>query len=82
VNPIVAREVAAAHQATPRTGGPACGAAYARLVDETDRIFRLLTMGPMRLDIVVTMSERRCRRADPLGAARPRSGDHERGPRP
>jgi hypothetical protein len=58
LDPIAAREVAEAHHAAPRTGGPACDAAYARLADETDRLFRLLTTGPTPVDIVFTLSER------------------------
>jgi hypothetical protein len=37
LDPIAAREVAAAHHAARRTGGPVCDAAYSCLVDETDR---------------------------------------------
>jgi hypothetical protein len=58
VNPIAARAVADAHQAASRTSGPACHAAYARLVEETDRLFGLLTTNRARVDIVFTMSER------------------------
>jgi hypothetical protein len=57
LDPIAAREVAEAHQAAPRNGGPACAAAYACLVAETDRLFRFLTTGPVPVDIVFTMSE-------------------------
>jgi hypothetical protein len=53
-----AREVAEAHHSAPRTGGPECSAAYARLIDESDRLFRLLTTGRDRVEIVFTRSER------------------------
>lgn len=52
LDPIAAREVAAAHHAAPRTGGPVRDRAYACLVDETDRLFALLPV-----DVVFTMSE-------------------------
>jgi hypothetical protein len=58
LDPIAAREVAEAHHAAPRTSGPACDAAYACLVSETDLLFRLLTTGPAAVDIVFTTSER------------------------
>jgi hypothetical protein len=61
LDPIAAREVAEAHDAAPRTGGPRCDAAYAQLVDETDRLLRLLTV-----DIVFTMSEHPYDSADDL----------------
>jgi hypothetical protein len=42
-DPIVAAEVAAAHQEAPKVGGAlACGA-YARLVSESDRLYKLIT---------------------------------------
>jgi hypothetical protein len=61
LDPAAAREVAGAHQAAPRTGGPACNAAYARLVDETDRLFGLLPVG-----VVFTTSARPYDSADEL----------------
>lgn len=61
LDPLAAREVAEAHDIAPRTGGPRCDAAYARLVDETDRLFRRLTV-----DIVFTMLEHPYGSADEL----------------
>ena len=52
LDPIAARDVADTHHAASRRGGPVCDAAYARLVEETDRLFELLT-----IDVVFTMSE-------------------------
>jgi hypothetical protein len=66
LDPIAAREVAEAHHAAPRTGGSPGDDAYGRLVDESDRIFRLLTTGPMPVDVVFTMSERPYDGADEL----------------
>jgi len=51
LDPVAAREVAEAHHAAARRGGALCDAAYARLVQETDCLFRLVTV-----DIVFTMS--------------------------
>jgi hypothetical protein len=53
LDPVAAGEVAEAHHAASRTGGPVCDAAYAQLVDETDRLFGLLPV-----DVVFTMSQR------------------------
>ena len=61
LDPVAAREVADAHHAASRTGGAVCDAAYAQLVAETDRLFRLLPV-----DVVFTMSERPYDTADEL----------------
>ena len=61
LDPIVAREVADAHHAAPRRGGPVCDAAYARLVRESDRLFAQLTV-----DVVFTSSEHPYASADEL----------------
>jgi hypothetical protein len=61
LDPTAARAVADAHHAASRRGDPACDAAYAQLVDETDRLFRLLSV-----DVVFTMSERPYDSADEL----------------
>jgi hypothetical protein len=66
LDPIAAREVADAHHDAPRTGGSGGDAAYAQLVDETERLFRLLTTGPTPVDIVFTLSERPYDDADEL----------------
>jgi hypothetical protein len=52
-DPSAARDVADAHHAASRRGGPACEAAYAQLVEESDRLFRRLPV-----DVVFTMSAR------------------------
>jgi hypothetical protein len=57
LDPSAAREVAEAHDAAPRTGGPLSATAYAHLTDETDQIFQHLTTGPACLRIVFTMAE-------------------------
>jgi len=69
LDPLAAREVAEAHHAAPRTGGPVCEAAYSRLVEETDRLFGLLPV-----EVVFTMSEHPYESADELI----RSVRHER----
>jgi hypothetical protein len=61
LDPDAARDVADAHHAASRRGGPECDAAYARLVDETDRIYRLLPV-----EIAFTMSEHPYDDADEL----------------
>ena len=61
LDPDAARDVAAAHHAALRRGGPACDAAYAQLVDETDRLFGLLSV-----DVVFTASARPYSDADEL----------------
>jgi len=66
LDPIAACEVAEAHRVAPRTGPSRGSAAYARLVDETDRLFRILTTGPVPVRIVFTMSERPYDSADEL----------------
>ncbi len=58
---IAAREVADAHHAAPRRGGPRCDAAYAQLVAETDGLFARL---PAR--VVFTTVERPYDSADEL----------------
>jgi hypothetical protein len=60
-DPDAARDVADAHHAAPRRGGAGCDAAYARLVEETDRLFRLLDV-----DVVFTASEHPYDGADEL----------------
>jgi hypothetical protein len=52
LDPAAARDVAAAHHAASRRGDSVCDAAYARLVEESDRLFRLLPVA-----VVFTMSE-------------------------
>ena len=44
VDPAVAHEVAAAYLDAPRRRDPLAAAAYARLVDESDRLFRQITV--------------------------------------
>jgi hypothetical protein len=61
VDPAAAREVADAHHAAPRTGGAVCGAAYAQLVTESDRLFRLLPV-----EVVFTRSDHPYDSADEL----------------
>jgi hypothetical protein len=51
LDPRAARDVADAHQAAPRRGDARSDAAYQQLVEESDRLFRLLTV-----DVVFTMS--------------------------
>jgi len=57
VNPVVAAEIAAAHVEAARAGGPPAHAAYAQLVIESDRLFRLVTETgrPDRVRIFFTM---------------------------
>jgi hypothetical protein len=43
VDPVAAAEVAAAHLEAPRTGDVCSQVAYARLIDESDRLFRRVT---------------------------------------
>jgi hypothetical protein len=56
-NPTAAVEIAAAHIEASRTGGALAHAAYARLVRESDRLFRLVTETgrPDRVRIFFTM---------------------------
>jgi hypothetical protein len=61
LDPDVGRDVAEAHHAAARRTGPECDAAYARLVDETDRLYRVLPV-----EIGFTMSEHPYDSADEL----------------
>jgi hypothetical protein len=61
LDPDAAREVADAHRAAARTGGPVCAAAYAQLIEESDRLFARLGV-----DVVFTRSERPYDRAEDL----------------
>src|SRR5258708_39237393 len=56
LDPIAAAAVAAAHQEAPRVGGAIAEAAYTRLVNETDRIFLLITHAPQPVRIFFTLS--------------------------
>src|ERR1700761_1646443 len=55
LNPVVAAEVAAAHQAASSIGGPVSRAAYAQLVKESDRLFRCITQCRQPIRIAFTM---------------------------
>ncbi len=56
VDPIAAREVAAAHVELPRLGGAVARARYAQLVRESDRLFRVVceTDSPDRVRVCFT----------------------------
>jgi hypothetical protein len=66
LDPIAAVEVAGAHLEASRTGGALSGAAYARLVIESDRLFELVTGGRRPVRIVFTMSAKPYYGADEL----------------
>ena len=66
VDPIAAAEVAAAHQGSPRMGGPLARAAYCQLSRESDRLFELVTGARRPVRIFFTMSAWPYRDADEL----------------
>jgi hypothetical protein len=65
-DPIAAADVAAAHQEAPRIGGALAGAAYARLVGESDQLFQRITQASTPVQIVFTLSPRPYCGADEL----------------
>jgi hypothetical protein len=57
LDPRAARDVADAHHAATRRGGPADDAAYQRLTSEADQLFRAMTTGPAGVDVAFTRAE-------------------------
>jgi hypothetical protein len=66
LDPTAARAVAAAHDDAPRVGDAQAEAAYARLVHESDQLFRRLVSSRWPVRVTFTMSEQPYASADEL----------------